>query len=112
VDALLDQLLDLQGQARAACWQSSTVTDPAVRQEVESFLRAAASVGDFLSRPARPVTDEVDDGLDIERCLSGEPVEARDGERLYRLRRALKRHRGLVAAVLLVLVSLAQCSCG
>jgi len=53
VDALLDQLLDLQGQAREACWQSLTVTDPAVRAEVTGFLRAAASVGDFLSQPAR-----------------------------------------------------------
>ena len=44
---------------------------------------------------------------DIERYLSGDTVEARGGARLYRLGRALKRHRGLVAGVALVLISLA-----
>ena len=79
VDALLDQLLDLQGQARDAYWQSLTVTDPAVRAEVASFLRAAASVGDFLSQPARPATDAVDDGLTVGTILNGWRITARIG---------------------------------
>jgi len=56
-----------------------TVTDPAVRAEVASFLRAAASVGDFLSQPARPATDEVDDGLTAGTVLNGWRITARIG---------------------------------
>ena len=51
-DALLDMLLDLPEQARWDHWRSLTVADPEVHQEIESFLRAAQSVGDFLSGPA------------------------------------------------------------
>jgi len=51
-DALLDILLDLPESARWEHWRSLTVADAEVQQEIESFLRAAQSVGDFLSGPA------------------------------------------------------------
>jgi len=44
---------------------------------------------------------------DVERHLHNEPVEARAGARLYALGRALRRHRGAVAAVAIIVVSLA-----
>lgn len=44
---------------------------------------------------------------DIRRYLRGDPVEARSGARLYVLGRALRRHRGAVAALALVLLSMA-----
>ncbi len=50
-----------------------------MRAEVASFLRAAASVGDFLSQPARPATDEVDDGLTVGTVLNGWRITARIG---------------------------------
>jgi non-specific serine/threonine protein kinase/serine/threonine-protein kinase len=50
-----------------------------VRAELASFLRAAASVGDFLSQPARPATDEVDDGLTVGTVLNGWRITARIG---------------------------------
>jgi eukaryotic-like serine/threonine-protein kinase len=45
--------------------------------------------------------------LDVERYLNGEPVEARAGARLYVLGRALRRNRGVVAAVAVIILSLA-----
>ncbi|HEV2701455.1 MAG TPA: serine/threonine-protein kinase [Steroidobacteraceae bacterium] len=51
-DALLDTLLDLPEAARWEHWRSLTVADPEVREEIESFLRAAQSLGDFLSGTA------------------------------------------------------------
>lgn len=48
-DALVDLLLDLPESARWAHWRDLKVADPEVHQEIESFLRAAQSVGDFLS---------------------------------------------------------------
>ena len=38
-------------------------------------------------------------GRDIERYLSGEPVEARGASRLYRLRKFVQRHRGAAAGL-------------
>jgi eukaryotic-like serine/threonine-protein kinase len=79
VNALLDQLLDLQGSAREECWRSSNVADPAVRAEIESLLRAAGSMGDFLSQPARPAGEGVDDGLTVGSTLDGWRITARIG---------------------------------
>jgi hypothetical protein len=45
--------------------------------------------------------------LDIARVLSGQPVAAREGARLYRVGRFLRRHRWSLAAVAAVFVSLA-----
>jgi non-specific serine/threonine protein kinase/serine/threonine-protein kinase len=45
--------------------------------------------------------------LDVIRVLRGEPVEAREGARLYVIGRVLRRHRWAAAAVLAVFVSLA-----
>jgi eukaryotic-like serine/threonine-protein kinase len=78
-DAVLDELLDLSGPARWACWRGMSVTDPAVHAEVESFLRAAESVGDFLAKPARPVLDEFDDDLNVGTVLNGWRITARIG---------------------------------
>ena len=61
-DALLDMLLDLPESARWDHWRSLTVADPDVHQEIESFLRAAQSVGDFLSGPA-PLPSAAGDDL-------------------------------------------------
>ena len=45
--------------------------------------------------------------LDVERAMRGEPVEAREGARLYVISRVLRRHRWAAAAVTAVIVSLA-----
>jgi eukaryotic-like serine/threonine-protein kinase len=79
VDALLDKLLDLKGLARQECWRSLTVTDPAVHAEVESCLQAADSMGDFLSQPARPGAEAVDDDLAVGTVLDGWCITARIG---------------------------------
>jgi serine/threonine protein kinase len=79
VDTLLDELLDLQGAARWQSWRSVTVGDPVVRAEVESFLRAAESVGDFLSNPPRALADEFDDDLIVGTVLDGWRITARIG---------------------------------
>src|SRR3569833_4501639 len=77
VDALLDELLDLQGMARHERWRSLPVTDPAVHAEVESCLRAAESMGDFLSPPARPGADAIDDDdLTVGTVLGGWRISA------------------------------------
>jgi len=79
VDALLDKLLDYQGLARHECWRSLTVIDPAVHAEVESYLRAAESMGDFLSQPARTGPDAIDDDLAVGTVLGGWRITARIG---------------------------------
>src|SRR4051812_28451567 len=76
VNALLDGLLDLPGPARQDSWGATTVTDAAVRAEVDSFLRAAERIGDFLSQPARRRSDEVDDGLTAGTLLDGWRITA------------------------------------
>lgn len=43
---------------------------------------------------------------DLRHFLAGEPVAARRGQRIYRAGKILRRHRGVVAAVLVVIVSL------
>jgi predicted Ser/Thr protein kinase len=45
--------------------------------------------------------------LDVERARGGEPVEAREGARLYVISRTLRRYRWAAAAVAAVIVSLA-----
>lgn len=45
--------------------------------------------------------------LDVERARRGEPVEAREGARLYVISRTLRRYRWVAAAVSAVIVSLA-----
>jgi non-specific serine/threonine protein kinase/serine/threonine-protein kinase len=45
--------------------------------------------------------------LDVERAMRGEPVEAREGARLYVVSRTLRRYRWAAAAVAAIIVSLA-----
>jgi predicted Ser/Thr protein kinase len=45
--------------------------------------------------------------LDVERCVRGEPVQAREGARLYVISRTLRRYRWAATAVAAVIVSLA-----
>lgn len=45
--------------------------------------------------------------LDVERALRGEPVEAREGARMYVVSRTLRRYRWAAAAVAAVIISLA-----
>ncbi|MBV8803629.1 MAG: serine/threonine protein kinase, partial [Sinobacteraceae bacterium] len=52
VDALLDELLDLPIETRPSVLDRKCPDDPAVRAEVDSLLRAAGAVGEFLSTPA------------------------------------------------------------
>jgi len=61
-DTLIDTLLGLPESARWEHWRSLTVADPEVRREIESFLRAAQSVGDFLTAPA-PLPGAAEDDL-------------------------------------------------
>jgi eukaryotic-like serine/threonine-protein kinase len=79
VDALIDTLLDLPQPARWAHWRGLGVTDSAVRQEVESLLRAADSVGDFLNKAAQPPTHDSDDDLSVGTLLDGWRITARIG---------------------------------
>ena len=79
VDSLLDTLLDLSGPARWEHWRSLAIADPAVRQEIESFLRAAESVGDFLSTPARPPLNDPGDDLTVGSLLDGWRITGRIG---------------------------------
>ena len=53
VEELLDVLLDTPVEARADYLDRNGSDDPAVRDEVESLLRAAQQVGAFLATPAR-----------------------------------------------------------
>jgi eukaryotic-like serine/threonine-protein kinase len=53
VDELLDVLLDTPVESRAGYLDRNGSDDPAVRDEVESLLRAAQRVGRFLATPAR-----------------------------------------------------------
>jgi non-specific serine/threonine protein kinase/serine/threonine-protein kinase len=53
VDELLDVLLDQPEEARADYLARNGGDDPAVREEVESLLRAAQQLGGFLATPAR-----------------------------------------------------------
>src|ERR1700678_2757368 len=53
VDELLDALLDQPEEARADYLARNDGDDPAVREEVESLLRAAQQLGGFLATPAR-----------------------------------------------------------
>jgi predicted Ser/Thr protein kinase len=57
VDALLDELLDLPVESRSSLLDRRCPDDPEVRAEVGSLLRAAASVGTFLSVPATVAGD-------------------------------------------------------
>jgi eukaryotic-like serine/threonine-protein kinase len=79
VNTLIDTLLDLSGSARWERWRSLTVSDPAVREEVESFLRSAELVGDFLSHPARPPLGESTDDLTVGTLLGGWRITGRIG---------------------------------
>jgi non-specific serine/threonine protein kinase/serine/threonine-protein kinase len=79
VDALLDTLLDLPESQRLPQLATLPVTDPAVRAEVESLLRAAAAAGDFLTRTARPERITERDELAIGTRLGGWRITGRLG---------------------------------
>jgi len=57
VDALLDELLDLPAESRPSFLASECPDDAAVRSEVSSLLKAAGSVGGFLSTPLTLTTE-------------------------------------------------------
>ncbi|MGH8253150.1 MAG: protein kinase domain-containing protein [Steroidobacteraceae bacterium] len=77
-DALVDTLLDLPESARWDHWLSLKVADPEVRLEIESFLRAAQSVGDFLSASA-PLPGPADDDDLTDALLGGWRITGRIG---------------------------------
>jgi non-specific serine/threonine protein kinase/serine/threonine-protein kinase len=60
VDTLLDELLDLPQEMRAAHLRNRHIEDPMVVAEIDSLLRAADASGDFLSVLARPAVDDVE----------------------------------------------------
>ena len=57
-DELLDALLDLPAQERAAHLARHSTDDPVVLQEVESLLKATQKLGAFMATPARVVGSE------------------------------------------------------
>lgn len=59
VDSLLDELLDLPVDDRKSALERRCSDDAAVRAEVGSLLKAAASVGGFLSTPAMIAAEPV-----------------------------------------------------
>jgi tetratricopeptide (TPR) repeat protein len=91
----------LQGGAPSA---SNRVKDRAVakalRGEVDAILAKA-----MQREPGKRYTTADALALDIERHLNGEPVAARPDSRVYRLRRAMRRHWVGVTAVTAVLVA-------
>jgi len=59
VDALLDELLDLNEEKRVAALRATRNEDSVVVAEVESLLLAAHASEGFLTRPARPSPNDV-----------------------------------------------------
>ena len=57
LDSELDRLLDLSPEQREHALRHDYGGDSELRGELESLLRSAAAMGDFLSQPARPAPD-------------------------------------------------------
>lgn len=57
LDAELDRLLDLSPEQRVRALHDDYRSEPELRAELESLLRSAAAMGDFLAEPARPTLD-------------------------------------------------------
>ncbi|HJS90902.1 MAG TPA: serine/threonine-protein kinase, partial [Steroidobacteraceae bacterium] len=57
LDAELDRLLDLPLEQREHALRHDYPDEPALRAELESLLRSAAEMGQFLAQPAQPTTD-------------------------------------------------------
>ena len=57
LDAELDRLLDLPLEQREHALRHDYPDEPALRAELESLLRSAAEMGQFLVQPAQPTTD-------------------------------------------------------
>jgi eukaryotic-like serine/threonine-protein kinase len=79
VDALLDRLLDVPDEQRLVHLARDTTTDPTVRAEVESVLRAAQSAGDFLIRKPREADEERSDEIAVGTRLGVWRITARIG---------------------------------
>lgn len=103
VDALLDRLLDLTDAERLAYLARDSATDPAVKAEVESLLRAALSAGDFLmprrDSRAEEILEDIGPGTRlgawritarVGRGGMGEVFEAKRIERDFEQRVAIK----------------------
>lgn len=110
VDDLLDELLDVADDARAALLQRKCADDPAVRAEVESLLNAALSVGGFLAAPAmlaaEPMPEEIPPGTRVGAWRIGARIgrggmgvvyeaERADGEFSQRVAVKLLRHEAV-----------------
>ena len=57
LDSEFDRLLDLSPEQREHALYHDYAGDPKLRGELESLLRSAAAMGNFLSQPARPTPD-------------------------------------------------------
>lgn len=57
LDSELDRLLDLSPEQREHALHDDYRSEPELRAELESLLRSAAAMGDFLAEPARPTLD-------------------------------------------------------
>ena len=57
LDAELDRLLDLPLEQREQALRDDYPDEPGLRAELESLLRSAAEMGQFLAQPAQPTAD-------------------------------------------------------
>ncbi|MGH8201101.1 MAG: protein kinase domain-containing protein [Steroidobacteraceae bacterium] len=58
LDSELDRLLDLPPEQREHALRHDYPDQPQLRAELESLLRSAATMGEFLARPAQPTPDQ------------------------------------------------------
>lgn len=58
LDSELDRLLDLSPARREYALQHDYRDEPALRAELESLLRSAAAMGNFLAQPAQPTVGQ------------------------------------------------------
>src|ERR1700761_9492223 len=71
VDRLLEELLDMAAELRAAALEKQCADDPAVRREVESLLNATYAVGGFMAAPAMLCAE-----LMVDEAVSGARIGA------------------------------------
>ena len=112
LESEFDRLLDLSPEQREHALHHDYGDDPKLRGELESLLRSAAAMGNFLSQPARPTPDGTipDSSVSalrlgpwqlVRRIGSGgmgEVFEARRADGSFEQRAAIKLlHAGMVA---------------
>ena len=88
VERLLDEVLDLPSEDRSAFLERACDGDTALRQRVESLLRAAEAADQFLERPAHDyaarLMEEMVDAAEADNAAPSPPFERVGHYRLIR----------------------------